>query len=170
MDLYAASVVPMKKMLGNLDRWLEAGLAHAAKRSFDPAVLFTSRLAPDQFPLSRQVQAACDAAKAAAARLTGQEQPKHPDTEQTMDELRARIRTCVAYLDTFAPADFEGADTRLLELPFLEGKVMLGRDYLHEMALPNFYFHVTTAYSILRHNGVELGKRDYIGALSVRDR
>ncbi len=170
MSLFEASVPQFKKMLNNLDKWLEASITHAQKKSFDPNVLASSRLAPDQYPLVRQVQAACDSAKFPAARLAGKEAPKHPDTEQTMDELRARIRTCVTYLDTLTKADFAGAETRNVELPFLENKVMIGSEYLTEMALPNFYFHVTTAYAILRHNGIDLGKRDFIGNLNLHDR
>ncbi len=167
MSLYEASVPQMKKMLNQLDAWLSAGEALATKKSFDPSVLVAARLAPDQYPLVRQVQSACDGAKTTAARLTGKEPPSHPDTEKTMEELHARIRTCVAYLDTFSAADFVGADKRAVSLPFLEGKTILGGDYLNEMALPNFYFHLTTAYAILRHNGVELGKRDFVGSLKL---
>lgn len=170
MTLYASAVLQPKKMLANLDRWLEAGIALAEKKSFDPSVLLSARLAPDQYPLLKQVQAACDSAKFPAARLAGKEPPKHPDTEQTMTEVRARIATCIGYLDTLSDADYVGAETRRVELPFLEGKVIIGSDYLCEMALPNFYFHLVTAYSILRHNGVDLGKRDFIGGLTLHDR
>ena len=170
MSLYEASVPQLKKMLDNLGKWLETAASHAQKKSFDPNSLLTARLAPDQYPLVRQIQSACDGAKLAAARLTGKEAPKHADTEQTMDEIRARIHACTAYLDTFKAADFAGAETRTIELPFLEGKVLSGNEYLFAMVLPNFYFHVTTAYAILRHNGVDIGKRDFIGSLDVRDR
>ena len=168
MSLYEASIPQLKKMLTCLDRWLETSIAHAKTKAFDPNVLATARLAPDQYPLIRQVQSACDAAKFAAARLTGKEPPKHPDTEQTMDELRARVATCTAYLDTITAADFAGAAERKIALPFLEGKTLLGTDYLNEMVLPNFYFHLTTAYAILRHNGVALGKMDFIGSLKLQ--
>jgi hypothetical protein len=157
-------------MLSNADRWLESAIAHAQKKSFDPNVLVNARLAPDQYSLVKQIQSICDNAKFASARLTGKEPPKHPDTEQTMDELRARIRTVLGYLETFKAEDFVGAETRVIELPFLDGKTILGSDYLFEMALPNFYFHVVTAYSILRHNGVELGKMAYIGSLKLREK
>jgi hypothetical protein len=168
MSLYEASVPQFKKMLGSLERWLDAGAEFAKKKSFDESVLLASRLTPNQYPLTRQIQSACDAAKSAAARLTGKEPPKHPDTEQTVEELRKRLRTVRDYLDTFTPADFNGAEQREIHLPFLEGKVMVGSDYLTEMVVPNFYFHVTTAYAILRHLGVELGKMDYIGSLNLR--
>lgn len=169
MSLYSASVPQLKKMIGNLDKWLEMSAAYAQKKAFDPNTLLSARLAPDQYPLVKQVQGACDAAKFAAARLAGKEAPNHPDTEQTFDELRQRTRACIAFLDTVTEADFVGANKRVVALPFMEGKGLLAGDYLNEMALPNFYFHVTTAYAILRHNGVDLGKRDFIGALNLRD-
>jgi hypothetical protein len=170
MNTYEASIQQLKKMLTHLDKWLEASVTYAQKKAFEPNTLLSARLAPDQYPLVRQVQSCCDTAKFAAARLTGKEAPKHPDTEQTMDELRARVRTCVAYLETFKPTDFAQSETRHVQLPFLEGKYLLGSDYLTEMAIPNFYFHVTTAYAILRHNGVDIGKNDFIGSLSAKDR
>jgi hypothetical protein len=126
------------------------------------------RLAPDQFAFARQVQAACDTVKLAAARLAGKEAPSHPDTEQTLDDLRAHVRTLLSYLDGFSEKDFEGAATRVVTTPRWEGKVMTGADYFLEHAVPNFFFHITHAYAILRHNGVSLGKRDYLGTLSQR--
>jgi hypothetical protein len=168
MSIYFASVVQWKKMLSNLDKWIEASIEFAKKKSFDPNTLVSARLAPDQYAFVRQVQSACDSAKFGAARLSGKEAPKHPDTEQTIDELRARIRAATDYLATFKAADFAGAETRAIDLPFLEGKKVLGADYLVEMANANFYFHVTHAYAILRHSGVELGKRDYIGAMTLQ--
>jgi hypothetical protein len=170
MSLFEFAVVQPRKMLSNLDKWFEAGVAYAQKKSFDPNVLLAARLAPDQFPLVRQVQSACDSAKFMAARLSGKEAPKHPDTEQTVEEIRGRIQAVVAHLDTFTAADLAGAETRHVELPFLEGKFILGSDYAREMGLPNFYFHVTTAYAILRHNGVEIGKREFIGGLTTHDK
>jgi hypothetical protein len=158
----------MKKMLGQLDKCLETAAAFAQTKAFDPNVFLGLRLAPDQFAFARQVQSACDTAKLGAARLAGKQPPSHPDTEQTLDELRARIRTVVAYLDTFSAQDFEGAATRIVTQPRWEGKVMTGADYFLEHALPNFFFHLTHAYAILRHNGVNLGKRDYLGPLSLR--
>jgi hypothetical protein len=168
MNVYAASVSQMKKMLTNLDKWLDIAVEHAKKKSFEPNVLVDLRLVPDQYPLVRQVQAACDNAKFAAARLAGKDPPSHPDTEKTVEELKARIQKVLTYLGEFSEKDFEGAETRKVTLSFLEGKHLLGRDYLVEMVQPNFYFHVTTAYAILRKNGVELGKRDYIGSLNVQ--
>jgi hypothetical protein len=170
MSLYEASVPQLKKMLSNLDKWLDKAAVHAKEKSFDPNVYLTARLAPDQYPLVKQIQSCCDGAKFGAARLSGKEPPKHPDTEQTFDEIRARVRTVIAYLDTYKPADYAGVEDRLIALPFMEGKVMKPGDYLDEMVLPNFYFHIAHAYAILRHNGVNLGKMDYIGSLNVRDR
>jgi uncharacterized protein len=169
MNMYEATIPQLTKMLQNLGRWLEAGTEHAKKKSFEPDVLLAARLAPDQYPLVRQVQVVCDSAKFIATRLTGKEPPAHPDTEKTMDELQARIKTCVDYLATFAAGDFDGAEKRQISLPWMEGKWLTGDDYLIHFALPNFYFHVTTAYAILRHNGVDVGKRDYIGSLPLHE-
>jgi hypothetical protein len=169
MSFVYTAVLQAKKMLLNLDGWLEKAAAHGKAKGFDPAVLLTARLAPDQYPLLRQVQSSCDQAKFLAARLSGKEPPKHPDTEQTFDEVRARIRTCVAYLDTFQLADFAGAEGRTISLAFLEGKTLSGLHYAVELSIPNFYFHVTTAYAIMRHNGVDLGKNDYLGHLTFNN-
>src|SRR5262245_19214997 len=130
----------MRKTLGHVESWLDAAAAYAAKKSFDANVFLGLRLAPDQFPFSRQIQTACDTAKLAAARLSGQEAPKHADTETTIDELRARVKTVLAYLDGFSAKDFAEAGTRVITTPRWEGKVMSGSDYLLEHALPNFYF------------------------------
>jgi hypothetical protein len=165
----AGTIAQFAKMLGNLDRWLEAGRAFAEKKKFEPHVLAQSRLAPDQYELVRQVQSACDAAKYAAAYLSDQKAPSHPDTEKTLADLRARVRTCVAYLESVKPSQYTGADDRRVAPPWLQGKWMRGADYLAQVAVPNFYFHVTTAYAILRHNGVDLGKMDFIGSMPVHD-
>jgi hypothetical protein len=167
MSFTYASVQQMKKMLTNLDGCLEKAQKYATARPFDVNNLVTARLAPDQFALARQVQVSCDNAKFAAARLSNKEAPSNPDTEQTVEELRARIRTTVAYLDTYKAADFEGAEARKIVMPRREGKAMTGSDYLTEYAIPNFLFHVTSAYSILRHNGVDVGKADFLGKLSL---
>ena len=168
MLLHELAVRQPAKMLQNLERWLEKAVLHAESRSYDPAVLLAARLAPDQFPLLKQIQGACDAAKFAAARVAGKQAPSHPDEEKTLDEIRARLRACRDYLATFRAEDFAGAEERSVELPFLPGQPLSAIAYLNEMALPNFYFHVVTAYAILRHNGVDLGKRDYIGSLPVQ--
>jgi hypothetical protein len=158
----------MKKELSQLDKWLEAAGQYAQSKNFDPNVIAGLRLAPDQFAFARQVQAACDTAKLAASRLTGKEAPSQADTEQTIDELRARVKSVVAYLDGFSAKDFEGANQRTVTQPRWEGKIMTGADYFVEHGLPNFFFHLTHAYAILRHNGVPLGKRDYLGTLTQR--
>jgi len=158
----------MKKQLGQVDKWLDAATAFAKTKSFDPNVITTFRLAPDQFPFARQLQIACDTAKMGAARITGKEAPVQADTEQTIDELRARVKSVIAYLDGFSAKDFEGTATRTVTQPRWEGKVMTAPDYFVEHVVPNFYFHLTHVYAILRHNGVDVGKRDYLGALTQR--
>ena len=157
-----------KKTLAQLDKWLEAAAAYAAAKSFDPSVFLGLRLAPDQFAFARQVQTACDTAKLAASRLSGKEAPKHADTEQTLDELRARVKSTLEYLNGFTAADFEGAATRKVTQQRWEPKFMIGADYFVEHALPNFFFHTTHAYAILRHNGVSLGKRDFLGVVTMQ--
>jgi hypothetical protein len=164
--MYFQTIRQMKKMLGQLDKCLDAAESFAKSRSFEPNLFLAVRLAPDQFALVRQVQAACDTVKLAAARLTGKEAPSHPDSETTMGELHARVRAVIAYLDGFTEKDFEGAGTRVITTPRWEGKVMTGADYFLEHGLPNFFFHVTHAYALLRANGVPVGKRDYLGALT----
>jgi hypothetical protein len=168
MSTYEATVPQLSKMLTNLEAWLDEASSFAQKKAFDPNVLLAARLAPDQYPLVRQIQAACDCAKFACARLTGKEAPRHPDTEATFDEVRARIRAARSFVESVKSSDFEGAEARLVEMPFLPGQFLEGHDYLNEMALPNFYFHATTAYAILRHAGVDLGKTDFIGSLRLR--
>jgi uncharacterized protein len=154
------------RMLANLDQWLQTATAYADKKGFPVDVLAQARLAPDQYSLVQQVQSACDQAKYAAAYLSGQKAPSHPDTEQTVAQLRARIKTCLAYLDTFKATDFGGAAERTVAPAWMQGHSVRGNVYETRIAVPNFYFHVTTAYAILRHNGVELGKADYVGVKS----
>jgi uncharacterized protein len=166
--MYYESILQMKKMLGQVASWLDKADAYAKEKSFDANVFLGFRLAPDQFAFARQVQVACDTAKLTASRLSGKEAPKHADTEQTVDELRARLQAVIAYLDGFSAKDFEGAATRVITQPRWEGKVMTGADYFLEHAQPNFFFHLTHTYAILRHNGVPVGKRDYLGALTQR--
>jgi hypothetical protein len=166
--MYYETIQQMKKQLGQLDKWLEAAAGFAKSKSFDPNVFVGLRLAPDQFAFARQVQTACDTLKLAAARLAGKDAPVHADTEQTLEELRARAQTVVKYIEGFSARDFEAAATRVITQPRWEGKVMSGADYFLEHVLPNFYFHVTHAYAILRHNGVSVGKRDYLGPLTMR--
>lgn len=158
----------MKKQLRQMTTWFDLAEAHAKTKGFDPSVLIGARLAPDQFPLSRQVQIACDTAKLGASRLTGKDAPSHADTEQTFAELRARIASVLAYLDGFTAEDFRETATRLVTQPRWEGKVMTGHDYFLEHVVPNFFFHASHVYALLRHNGVSVGKRDYLGPLSQR--
>lgn len=162
MNLYDATVPIFTKHLGNVGRWLDKAAAHAEQRKFDVEVLMTSRLAPDQFCFIQQIQAACDTAKFAVAKLSGKDAPSHPDTEKTSAEIRARAQTLLAYLATFQRADFEGAVERTCSHTWMRGQAMRGGDYLDHHVLPNFHFHMTTAYDILRHNGVPLGKTDYL--------
>jgi hypothetical protein len=157
------------KTLKNVEQWMDKATAFAKARSFDVDVLASARLAPDAFSFARQIQAGCDQAKYAAAYLGGKEAPSHPDTEQTFAELRERIRKCVAFLDTVQAKDLAGAGDRKVAPPWLGGKWLRGDDYLMHVAVPNFFFHATMAYAILRHNGVELGKMDYVGSLPARD-
>lgn len=168
MSLYDESIPQLTKMLRNLDSWLAEAETAAAERGFDVQVLTVARLSPDMFTLTRQVQSACDTAKFVPARITGQGAPSHPDTETTFPELRARIQTTLAYLATFGPDDFAGGEARRLFLPFLNGGWVSGTEYVRGFALPNCYFHLATAYGILRANGVKLGKQKFIGGLDVR--
>jgi len=165
MSVYK-SLLQIKKQLGSLDHCLDKGLAYAAAKKFEPSVLLQSRLAPDMFPLVRQVQFTCDQAKYIAARGANKDVPAHEDKETTFEELKARIGHVIAYLDGFKESDFAGIETRTLSLPRWEGKSMTTLDYVTEHAIPNFYFHLMTTYLILRHNGVDVGKRDYLGALT----
>ena len=164
ISMYQASVPVFIRMLGNLAAILEKAAAHCAARKIDPAVLLNYRLYPDMFAFARQVQVACDHARNGAARLAGMEAPRLENSERTFAELVARVRDTIAYLETFAPAQIDGSEAR--EVVVRRGETVntyAGLDYLLNRTLPNFYFHVTTAYDILRHNGVELGKRDYLG-------
>jgi uncharacterized protein len=166
--MYIDTFSQMKKMLGQLDTWLDKAEDHAKAKSFDPNHYLGFRLAPDQLPFSAQVMIACDTVKLGASRLTGKAAPSHPDTEKTVEELRTRVRAVREYLDGFTAKDFEGSDERVITNPYWQGQVMRGADYFREHVVPNFYFHVTHTYALLRHNGVNLGKMDYLGQLSFR--
>jgi hypothetical protein len=159
-------LMQMKKGLLQLDTWLVAAQKMAADKKFEPASFLTERLVVDQFPLLRQVQMSCDTLKLGASRLTGKEAPKHADDEKSLDDLRARVKSTVAYLDTFTAADFESSPTTHVTTPRWEGKWMTGSDYFVEHVTPNFYFHMTTTYALLRTNGVSIGKKDFLGELS----
>jgi len=166
LSLYDAGVGVFKQMLGGLDDVLAKAQAHAAAKKIEPAVLIQARLYPDMFPLGKQVQIACDFARGVSARLTGSEVPVYDDKEQTFEELRALIAKSLAFVGTFDATQFAGSGQReiVLRPGTPKEKRLSGEKYLLGYGLPQFFFHVTTAYALLRHNGVEIGKRDYMGA------
>jgi len=164
ISMYQASVPYFLRLLGNLREILQKGVAHAEAKKFDAAVLVNARLAPDMLPLVRQIQIASDNAKGPAARLAGIDPPKFEDTETTMPQLLERIDKTVAFLKTLKPEQIDGSEGRDIVLPLRSGTLNFkGMNYLMFFALPNFTFHVVTAYNILRHNGVEIGKFDFLG-------
>ena len=164
VTMYQASVPRFVNTLKNLSAILDKAQAHAEAKKIDPLVLTASRLYPDMFALARQVQVACDTAKGAMARLAGAEIPKHEDTEKTFAELKARIDKTIAIIESFKPAQIDGTDDKDFTIKLGPREMQWkGMQYLLGFALPNFYFHAATAYDILRHNGVELAKRDFIG-------
>ncbi|MGZ3458681.1 MAG: DUF1993 domain-containing protein [Archangium sp.] len=163
MNLYHFTVPQLLRTLGQVHRWLDKAQTHAEQKKFDVNVLLTARLAPDQFHFTRQIQSISDNAKGLAARLAGIQPPPFEDNEKTIGDLRARLDKTIAFLKTLTPEQFQGAPERTITLPFRPGKGLKGSDYLVTFALPNFYFHATTAYSILRHNGVDVGKADFLG-------
>ncbi len=165
---YEITVTQFSKMLHNLSRILDKAEAHAQSKKFDVDVLLNSRLAPDQFNLLRQIQISCDMAKLTVARLAGKEAPVHEDKEETLPELKARIESVIGYLGTFSPKDFANSAEIKVTTPRWEGKYLSGTEYLLQHGIPNLYFHVTTAYSIIRHNGVDIGKKDYLGELPYK--
>jgi hypothetical protein len=167
MNLYDATVPIFTKHLNSINGWLDKATAFAAAKKFDVETLLQARLAPDQHPLVRQFQAACDQAKYTCAYLTGKQPPSHPDTEKTVAEVRARVKTVTDHLATYTREDFNGAEERACKAPWMPA-ALRGGDFLDHLALPNFHFHLTTAYSILRHNGVDLGKQDYISSLPFK--
>jgi hypothetical protein len=163
-----ASVAQYKKLFAEMVTWLDKAIAYAEAKHFDPAVLFDARLAPDQYPFMGQVLSACNIAVYGAARLAGKERPadSHPET---MAELKASIAEVVAHLEGYEESDFVGWEARVVPLSFFPGKGMAGEAYLYEMLTPNVLFHATTAYAILRHNGLDLGIADFLGPLPVQD-
>lgn len=164
VNAYTSSVPVFVKMLTNLSAILGKAAAHAEARKIDPSVLLNARLFPDMFPLSRQVQLASDFAKGATARLAGHEPPSWEDKEASFAELQARIARTIDFVQGFKPEQFAGADERDITLTVRGDTLRLkGAPYLLNRALPNFYFHVTAAYAILRHNGIEVGKKDFVG-------
>ena len=165
MSFHDATVPAFLQILGSLSGILGKADAHCKARNIAPEVLLGARLYPDMLPLSKQIQLVCDFAAKGCARLTHSEVPTTPDTEKTFDELKARIASTTAYLKTFTPAQFEGADSREVTFPVGPDKTLTlkGQQFLNAFAFPNFYFHAATAHGILRHNGVEIGKRDFLG-------
>jgi hypothetical protein len=168
--IYDLTAVQMGEMLQGLLGWLDKAEKHAKTKEMETADVFMQqRLIADQYSLVEQIQSACDAAKFACARLTGKEPPKHPDTEKTLAEARTRIQSVLTYLKTYKPEDFKSATQAKVTQAWMEGKFLTGTDYLAQLAIPNFYFHLTTAYSILRANGVDVGKSDFIARLDWKD-
>tara|TARA_R110002072_G_scaffold5527_10_gene35437 strand:- start:9260 stop:9760 length:501 start_codon:yes stop_codon:yes gene_type:complete len=164
MSLYPIAVPTFTRSLTSLRNILTKAAAHAEDKGIDPSVLLNGRLAPDMFPLKRQVQIASDSARRGCGQLTGKEVPVVEDTEETFAELIARVEGAIEYVSQFKEADFEGAEAKVIELPLASGPLKLdGSTFLMSFAFANFSFHLTTAYNILRHNGVALGKMDYLG-------
>ena len=164
LSMYQASAPRFANTLGNLSAILDKAQAHCDAHKIDPLILTGYRLYPDMFPFSRQIQIACDTAKGAVARLAGAEIPRHEDTERTFEELKARIAKTLDFVQSVKPERIQGSEEKEIVLAMRSGeRRYTGLQYLLGHALPNFYFHVTTAYNILRHNGVALGKQDYIG-------
>jgi len=165
MSFYDATVPAYLQVLGSLSGLLTKAEAHCAAKKIQPEVLLNSRLYPDMLPLSKQIQLATDFATRGCARVTHSDVPQTPDTEKTFEELRARLARTIDYVKSFKPAQFEGADTKDVTFPIgpQQSMTLKGSDYLIGFALPNFYFHASTAYDIFRHAGVEIGKRDFLG-------
>ncbi len=162
--IYLATVPPIVRSLSNLRNILEKAAAYAEAKKIDPAILINARLYPDMFALSRQVQIATDVAKGAVSRLAGLEPPKYADNEATFPELLARLDKTIGLLESFSPEQFEGTEDKTIILPMHDKTATFtGLNYLLDFVLPNVYFHVTTTYAILRHNGVEIGKNDFLG-------
>lgn len=164
LSMYQASIPPFVRMLGNLSAILHKAEAYAAERKIEPDVLLNARLAPDMYPLVRQVQIATDGVKGCAARLAGLEVPSYADTESSFAEVQARIGKTQAFLQSVTAAQVDGSESRPVTLKFPGAELHFsGQDYLLNFVLPNFYFHLTTAYAILRHNGLDIGKMDFLG-------
>ncbi|WP_437715659.1 DUF1993 family protein [Sorangium sp. So ce448] len=165
ISMYQASVPVLVRMLGNLSAILTKAAAYAEAKKIEPRVLLDARLAPDMLSLTRQVQIASDSAKGCGARLAAVDLPKYEDNEASFDELQARIAKTVAFLNSLRPEQFDGSEDRDVTIPTRDQPLQFkGLVYLLNFVLPNFYFHVTTAYAILRHNGLEIGKLDFLGA------
>lgn len=167
ISMYSASVPVIVRTLSNLQNWFDKAEAHAQAKKFEPAVLLGARLAPDMLPFTKQVQIACDSAKFAVARLSGVDAPKFEDTETSFADLRLRIASTLEYIRSVPAAKIDGTENKDIVVPRRDGSMTLkGEVYLKHYSLPNLYFHVMTAYALLRHNGVDLGKGDFLGAVS----
>lgn len=167
--MYYQIVRQCTQSLANLLTCLDKAERFAAAKRIDAEALMASRLASDMQPFTYQVQSACDYVKAAAAWLSGQTPPRHEDTEKTIDELRARIRKTIAFVESVTEAQYEGASETKVKLSWVPGKVIGGEDYLLQVSIPNIYFHIAMAYAILRHNGVDVGKQDFLGPMNFVD-
>jgi uncharacterized protein len=166
---FSRSIVQCAQSLKNLELCLQKAERYAQARHFDVGVLMTGRLAPDMQPFIYQVQSACDYVKHAVGWLSGEAPPKHEDNETTIHEIRERISKTVAYVDSVSPAAYGDAAVQKIKLPWAPGKVIGGEDYLLQVAIPNIYFHIAMAYAILRHNGVDVGKMDFLGPMRFVD-
>jgi len=169
VSMYFQAVAQLARTLRALEAWLDKAEKHAAAKDFDMAVLLNGRLAPDMQPLIYQVQSACDYVKAAAGWLSGQKPPSHADTERDLPEVRARIAKTLAFVESIEEGRYIGASERRVALPWKPGKVLAGQDYLLQIIEPNVHFHLSMAYAILRHNGVAIGKSDYLGVVDWLD-
>jgi hypothetical protein len=166
--MYEYTVPQFTKMLRNLNAQMDLAKQFAEQKKFDTEVYCQARIAPDMFNFVRQVQIACDSAKLCVERLSGKDSPKFDDTEKTFAELQSRIEKTVAYLNTVKAEDFKGAEERKVTTPRWEGKWLTGKDYLQQHSIPNFYFHLSMAYALLRHNGVDVGKKNFLGEMPYR--
>jgi len=165
LSMHSASAGVFTRILNNMLGWLDKAEAHAKARKFDPVNYLGLRLAPDMLPFVRQIQIASDSTKGCMARLAGVEIPKWEDNEASLDDLRARIRKTLDYVQSFSAAQIDGSEGRAISIPMRSGDLLNfnGEDFLERFALPHFYFHATTTYALLRHAGVELGKADFLG-------
>ncbi|MDQ6680720.1 MAG: DUF1993 domain-containing protein [Pseudomonadota bacterium] len=168
ITMHSASVPIFTRMLANLSSWLDKAEAHAQAKKFEPSVYLSARLAPDMLPFTKQIQIACDAVKFGLARLAGVEAPKFDDDEASIADLRMRIRKTLDFIESIPASQIDGTETKDVVVPRRDGSItMKGEAYLKQFVLPNFFFHITTAYALLRHCGVELGKADFLGALQA---
>jgi uncharacterized protein len=164
--MYYHVIAQCTQSLKNVEIWLDRAEQFAVGKKFDVGVLMNSRLAPDMKNFIYQIQSACDYLKAAAAWLSGQTPPKHEDSEKTIDDVRGRIRKTIAFAESVMEAQYAGASERSVSLSWERGKIIFGQDYLLQISIPNIYFHTSIAYAILRHQGVDLGKMDFLGAMN----